>query len=367
MTTALTAPSVNVLGLGLQNGLPEFHSAAHRFDGSLSYKGLESGRRDFGSRFGHQHRQGEPVDRPKSKRGIPGCEPWLLITTKLRRRFVHNPETGHSFWRFPSDVVKHVVELDRADREKKEQHERDGGDEVDETQNNNNEGQQSTTPSVKPIPQEQTVKDTGPQDDSDEYEEVEVTDEEYDEGLSKRRRTEATHDNEHVEFNEDDIAYQLTAMGQDYGLDPGEYGVDHEDLEEGAEGHPLTEEDSNALFRDMLDDFHISPYTPWERVIEEGRIIEDDRYTYLSTMKTRKEAWSSWSRDRMQQLKEQRERQKKKDPRIPYFAFLQTHATPKLYWPEFRRKFRKEQEMRDAKVSDKDRERWYRDYINRTA
>ncbi len=51
-------------------------------------------------------------------------------------------------------------------------------------------------------------------------------------------------------------------------------------------------------------------------------------------------------------------------PRIPYLAFLQTHATPKLYWPEFRRKHKREPEMRDTKLPDREREKWYREYIS---
>ncbi|KAI9826564.1 MAG: hypothetical protein M1832_006160 [Thelocarpon impressellum] len=156
-------------------------------------------------------------------------------------------------------------------------------------------------------------------------------------------------------------------MGQDYGLDPGEYGDGEGDvgLEEGAEGLPLTEEDSTGLFKDLLDDHGINPYSTWEKIIEEGKIIEDNRYTVLPNMKSRKEVWGKWSRDRIQRLKEAREKEEKKDPRIPYLAFLQKHATPKLYWPEFRRKYKKEPDMRDAKLSDKDREKWYREYISR--
>jgi len=41
------------------------------------------------------------------------------------------------------------------------------------------------------------------------------------------------------------------------------------------------------------------------------------------------------------------------------------NATPKLYWPEFKRKFKKEPEMKDPKVVDRDREKYYRDYISR--
>jgi hypothetical protein len=82
-------------------------------------------------------------------------------------------------------------------------------------------------------------------------------------------------------------------------------------------------------------------------------------------MKSRKEVWEEWSRDRIKLLRDLRAKEEKKDPRIPYLAFLQKHATPKLYWPEFKRKYKKEPEMRDSSMVDKDREKFYRDHINR--
>lgn len=221
-------------------------------------------------------------------------------------------------------------------------------------------------PTAAPAPIARKIESQVVEGESEEYEEVEVTDDEDAENPSKRQKTEEDIFDQPVEFNEDDIAYQLAAMGHDYGLDPGEYGGgEGEDLEEGAEGLALTEQDSSALFKDMLNDHHINPYNPWDKIIEASHIIEDDRYIVLPNMKSRKEVWGEWSWERILRLKEQREKEEKKDPRIPYLSFLQTHATPKLYWPEFRRKYKKEAEMRDPKLSDKEREKWYRDYMNR--
>ena len=352
--------------LGYQNGAlrrpgdPHYHLFAHSHSAS--------GRGDF--RGGHSgQRRPPPDDRPKSKHIIPLCSPWFLVKTRLGRRFVYNPEKGESFWKFPPDVMKGVIEYDRLERERKERRER--GEENGSDDDGFEAAEELNTAPIGALegPSLATRETSGvpPQDESDEYEEVEVTDDEDDENPTKRQKTEIEDPEQPVEFNEDDIAYQLAAMGQDYGLDPGEYGDgEDEELEEGAGGLPLTEEDTSALFKDMLDDHHISPYTTWEKIIESNVIVEDDRYTVLPNMKSRKEIWGEWSMDRIQRLREKRERQEKQNPLIPFLAFLQNNATPKLYWPEFRRKFKKESEMRDAKLSDKEREKWYRDYINRT-
>jgi hypothetical protein len=278
---------------------------------------------------------------------------------------VYNPEENQSFWKFPPDVMKHVIEFDRVEREKRERRERREPDEENGEEKEHHVDAEPAAPNPEPMPISKPTNIERHLDD-DEYEEVEVTDDEDEDGPSKRTKLDAEEEKGPVEFSEADMAYQLAAMGADYGLDPGEYDDGQaEDWEEGAEGLALTEEDSHALFKDLLNDFNIDPYAPWERLIEEGKIIEDERYLCLPNMKSRKEVWGEWSKARIQQLKEQREKQEKKDPRIPYFAFLQRYATPKLYWPEFRRKYKKEPELRDTKVSDKDRERWYREYINR--
>ncbi|CAG8365264.1 unnamed protein product [Penicillium salamii] len=317
-----------------------------------------------GGRGYHDKGRRGPEDRPKAKHAIPNCGPWLLIRTKLGRRFVHNPETNESFWKFPEDVLKGVTEFDRLEREKKERKERGEPEESPK--------EQSPKPQTAPVDPNATAEEAEePRErayDDDEYEEVEVTDSEGEEGQpSKRTRTESVGAEEQpLEFTEEDMEYQLAAMGEDYGLDPGEYGeVAEEDWEEGAEGLPLTEADAEALFRDLLDDYQINPFTPWENIIEEGRIIEDTRYTAPANMKARREIFANWTRDRIQLVREQKAKQQKADPRIKYLEFLQEHATPKLYWPEFKRKYRKEPEMKDTQLGDKDREKFYRDHISR--
>ncbi|WQF88108.1 Putative WW domain, FF domain, WW domain superfamily, FF domain superfamily protein [Colletotrichum destructivum] len=324
--------------------------------------------------FGHGGRGGrdgrprpEPIDKPKSKTPIPGFEPWILVDTKYGRRFVYNPEKNASYWRIPEKLKAGILEVDKARiREKAGIQSAPTGGKEKEAKN--------STPTAQPRPQQEaaaapTYDDN---DDSSEYEEVEVTDDEAegdeaeDGHASKRQRIEDAADDAPVEFSEADIAFQLQAMGEAYGLDPGEYDDGNMDeWPEGAEGVEFSQEDAAALFRDLLDDFNINPYNTWEKLIEDGHIIEDPRYTLLNTMKARKETWQEWTKDRIRELKELRAKEEKKDPRIPYMALLQEKASPKLFWQEFKRKYRKEPAMTDPYVKDRDREKWYREHINR--
>ena len=324
------------------------------------------GGRSYQDRSRRQHSE----DRPKSKIAIPDCEPWVLVKTRLGRRFVYNPEQDESFWKFPPDVLLAVLEMDRREREKREV------EETPSAEMPQPDSKTKSSPAIGPLPEERPLRENGHppllgDEDDDSYEEVEVTDDEDDDAEAplKKQKLDDEQTQGPVEFNEDDIAYQLGQMGEGYGLDSAEYGGDgeyyNEEYEEGAEGLPLTEEDSTALFRDLLDDFRINPYTTWEKIIEEGRIIEDDRYTVLPNMGLRRQVFSDWSRDRIHELQEKRQKEGKKDPRIAYLRFLHEHATPKLYWLEFKRKFKKEPEMKDLKLTDKDREKMYRDHISR--
>lgn len=319
------------------------------FRGGLSYQ----------DRSRHQQQQ----DRPKKKKSIPGCEPWILVTTKMGRRFVYNPDKNESFWKFPQHVLLATFEMDRKEQEEKQRLEH---------------GRLQAVATAEPRPELPPAQQNGDRsqreaDDSDSYEEVEVTDDE-DAGLdssgsnggpSKKPRMDSTHQTDPprpVEFNEDDIAYQLAQMGQDYGLDPGEY--DNGDDNEHDTGLALSNEDSRALFYELLSDHAINPYTTWDKILEEGRIIDDERYVASPNTRARKEAFTAWSTERIHELHEKRAKEEKLDPRIPYLRFLHDHATPRLYWPEFKRKYRKEDAMKDAQLSDKEREKFYRDHIN---
>lgn len=328
--------------------------------------------RGGGGRHGGDRPRPQPNDKPMSKVAIPGLEPWVLVYTKYGRRFAYNPEKNASYWRIPEKLIKGIIELDiQRAKEKAEQAARgDAADAGDSTVTDQKvAGQPEADVEMQDQEEEQEL-------DSD-YEEVEVTDDEGaeneagddgdDEHPSKRQRTEEPAEELPAEFTEDDIAFQLQQMGADYGLEAGEYddGTDPSTWPEGAEGLPLSDEDAQELFKDLLNDYGISPFAPWDKLIEDGKIFDDPRYTLLPNMKTRKDVWEDWSRLQIQVIKERRAKEEKKDPRIPYLAFLKEKANPKLYWAEFKRKYRKEQPLRDTALHDKEREKLYREYTSR--
>ncbi|KAI1610359.1 hypothetical protein EDD36DRAFT_443939 [Exophiala viscosa] len=312
----------------------------------------------------HSRRRGNQGDRPKSKAAIPDCAPWLLVKTKLGRRFVHNTETKQSLWKFPQDVMMAVIEMDRLEWEAKKKVESEPETKKpEEVQTVTNAPQRTTSPDHQPQPRHDDY-------DSDSYEEVEVTDDEGEEGEPKRPRLDESPPppSGPVELGEDDIAWQLAQMEEDYeqGEDPAHQYDQGEDEDEEA-GLPLTTTDNIALFRSLLDDSGISPYATFEKLIEDIHVVEDERYIALPNTTTRKEAFVAWSKDRINELQQRKkaveQTQKPRDVKVEYLRFLHRHATPKLYWPEFKRKFKKESDMRDVTLQDKDREKLYRELV----
>ncbi|KAI6841322.1 hypothetical protein KC340_g6783 [Hortaea werneckii] len=364
-------------------------------------------------------------DRPRSKHALPGHEPWILVKTKFGRRFVHNTATRESLWRIPDNVWPAVRDFDAWEKQQKEREEnakwaeqelqamrqqskaeeKNQRADVEEGRNRrrrseslqreDEEAMMAELAAQAEHAEEQDAKDAmetvEPQvgetgyDSEGSFEYVEVTDDEEGEdngseaGQGDRAEPAQPDDGTlgpaeqedagPVEFGEDDIAYQLAAMGADYGLDEGEYGSPPpEGWSEGAEGLPLSDEDAANLFKDLLDDHHISPYTPWEKlVLDESStsILHDDRYTVLPTMKARRHVFDDWARHKAVQIQTARAQMEKQDPRIPYLALLADKASPKLYWPEFKRKFKKEPALLDRKLPDKEKEKLYREHIAR--
>lgn len=361
-------------------------------------------------------------DRPRSRHPLPGYEPWILVKTKLGRRFVHNTETKQSFWRIPQHVKAAVDTYDESIEKK-------SNAEWAEQQLRQMRAQQTSKASINDLTYQDSEKrewrrseslqredeaamlaelaaQDGDDDSGDdvrgpsvtnmargylgaasdsEYEYVEVTDSEGEHRSSDvgeddtppLHTPEATTsggnepedepDQGPVEFGEDDIAYQLAMMGEEYGLEPEEYGVtngEEGDEYDEDESLQLSGEEAVALFRQMLEEHDISPFAPWDKITADATstsVIFDARYTLLPSGKARKDAWDAWSREQAARLQEERAQQQKQDPRVEFLTFLSRHASTKLYWPEFKRKFKREPEMSGRALQDKDREKLYRE------
>jgi len=307
-----------------------------------------------------RQRQQQPTDRPKRKEIITNYSPWILVYTRLGRRFVHNTTTKESFWKFPPDVMKAVIshdhikfqeqqikdiderEIEKAQKEKDLLLRKDLEEDEDLLKND-------TEVEKIWVPPSTTHNQAG--DDSSEYEEVEVTDSEFEDEDEKNEQVE---EDQHMEFNEDDIEWQLSHM--------------EEDMSE-------TNEDAEQIFHALLSSYKINPFTPWSSIISSSPphpILFDPDFTILSSAALRQKAYDSWSRAEISSRKQTLDVVSKEDQaRIDFWTLLDEKSTQvsKLYWIEFKRKYKKEKGMVGGlkgniqKWTEREMERGYKDFI----
>ncbi|RPA83776.1 hypothetical protein BJ508DRAFT_223434 [Ascobolus immersus RN42] len=332
-------------------------------------------------------------DSPKRKRVIPGAHPWVIVITKAGRQFVHNLDTRISLWKAPEEVQKWIDRMPEETEESRKEERiarrirkaREGLQKMEEQRLQamgrlqpaqakagaaSATGANSTPAAASRAiggggggeaaefaAATERVFDNTPKAAEDDVDLDLASDEEYvyeeDEVEAKRAKM-AHQDDQPVEFTEEDIAWQLAQMQEE----GGEY-EEEEYYEEEEQVDPMV---AINTFKEMLLELNVNPYGTWDS--ELNKIIDDDRYTALDTTKKRKEVFLEWCKDRIAYLKAEKEKEKKIDPKIPYLNLLVEKATGKLYWPEFKRKYRKEQAMKDIKLSDKEREKLFRDYVS---
>lgn len=186
-----------------------------------------------------------------NRRIIPGATPWILVTTKLGKEFIHNPQTKRSLWKAPGDIQAAIDimppenEIAKEPRVKKIKAVMPGKEDTREVTESESRG------TKRPVSAAMSARDSGrnanaegeeedEENEEDEEGEDEDEEEEGDEGHeNKRLKTGGATPPGPVEFTEEDIAWQLEAMAEEYGLN-------EEDLDESGE---MTEEENIELFK----------------------------------------------------------------------------------------------------------------------
>ena len=177
---------------------------------------------------------------------IPGAEPWVEVTTKWHRHFYHNPTTNESFWKVP-DVIREAVEQWHLETARAD-----------------------------------ALQSESESEDSDDY-----------------SQSEADPDEIPVEFGEEDIAYQLALLQNEYG---------EAEMEEEEELNPAA---VRQIFISLLEEKDINPFNTWE--IEMPKMVGDPRYSMVKNTKQRMEIFAEWARAKIALIKEEKAQETKED------------------------------------------------------
>lgn len=257
---------------------------------------------------------------PKLQRPL-SLEPWSLVVTNLGRPFVYNRQEKTSFWMPPPDV-KNALDLIPKDeivmliaRCRGLKNPKDGSRPVDKETTNESkrtaiedemeymippddefveneliepEGSASISTGIirqrNRTPSDASSSDSGSSDD-------EYGSSDDDESNSDSDSENNSNPDGPVEFNEDDIEWQIQAMMAENN--------DEDDKEE----EDLPYDVKVEQFKQMLLELKVNPYSSWDN--EFNKLINDPRYTLLQTSSERIAVFQDWARDRIVKLKEQ--------------------------------------------------------------
>ncbi|KAK7207361.1 hypothetical protein BZA70DRAFT_11034 [Myxozyma melibiosi] len=307
-------------------------------------------------------------------------KPWCLAVTNLGRPFVYNLEEKKSLWMPPPDVSAALELIPREElilmiaRCRGLRNPKDGSVHFDATQAMVPASEVAETKPIgladeEDFDENDFVEPDGPpmtsgiirqrnrspaEDDGDSDSESGSSDSSSGSGDSDSEEEsdsdeeKGENEAEQVEFDEEDIEWQIQAMMAENGLD-------------GEEDIPYVEK--VKTFRQMLMDLNVNPYSNWET--EMNKLVEDTRYFMLQTASERIAVFQDWAKERIAELKEQKANETRISPEDLFSEFLRQYATPKLFYAEFKRKYRKEAGFKDSRLSDREKEKMYREYIDK--
>lgn len=313
---------------------------------------------------------------------LPGTD-WLLVITNKGTHFFHNKKTKESHWSNSDDEVirsLEAIEKDnlllliakarglKLDDDREEKLQNDLKPKIDEEEVVDM-GQVSEDTSVLPQEEFESAEESkapktsglisgysSSEDDSDdeEDEEQEAADAAKDSNNSatKEQKPEVEVQPElpiddAAESSEEENAFDL---------------ADLEGLSSDEEGS--NSQDSELVFRQLLDESELDPYSPWE--IESLKIVNDPRFSVLENNKDRKNLYDQWSTSAIQerQLLLEATQQKKEDvveePFVQYMKYLESKELDRLY-VDFKKKHKKE--LKKLDLGEKERESVYKEYI----
>jgi len=240
-------------------------------------------------------------DRAVQTQPIPSALPWLLVLTERGRKFVHQPESRISLW-LPTLEVQQALD--------------------------------AMGPMEKAFGESGSGSGGEREEDSD---------------SESDRDGSGDGEGGAIGFDEEDIAWQLEQMAE---TQPGM------DLEMEA-----TMEEKRGVFEEMLTERTVSPYNTWDMHMD--ALVSDPRYLALENTKERRLVYDAWSKRQIAHLQETKHLQPKQDRRLDFLRYIIPLATKKLFWPEFRRRHKKQPAIDKWLVPDREKETLYRQVVEK--
>ncbi|TPX39224.1 hypothetical protein SeMB42_g01273 [Synchytrium endobioticum] len=120
----------------------------------------------------------------------------------------------------------------------------------------------------------------------------------------------------------------------------------------------LAREEKVQSFEELLKEKDVDPFAMWEK--ELPKIINDIRFTYIATLKEKKEIFDEYCKSRSAEIAQQR-KSLIKDKKETYVKLLENETNRKTLWDDFQRKFKRD--PRFTAIDPKERESAFKEHI----
>ncbi|KAG2230561.1 hypothetical protein INT48_009901 [Thamnidium elegans] len=278
---------------------------------------------------------------------IPGTN-WLFVLTHDGYEFYYDRDSKTSVWEQPEELKEAMQELKKLEEEeklKKEEEEKQKALEEEEEAKKALEEEEENKKRVLEEEKEQARQ--------------EVKRIKLDQAVDNAEDVEAT------EMTEEDIMWQLQQMAEE------EVGMDREEEEEvqeeaqkeeeikQVEKKPeLSEQECIEKFYQLLKENNISPFAVYS--VELPKLMLDPRFSLVPHNK-QKNLFNKYCHELGEQIKKEKSQNTKK-PENEFKELLESKVTTKMYWDDFRRKFKNDPRFKALSVT-REKEALFKEHI----
>ncbi|KAF9259497.1 HSP90-domain-containing protein [Marasmius fiardii PR-910] len=291
-------------------------------------------------------------DKPLSKIQIPGTE-WLRVRTTEGRIFYMHKTKKESVWTVPEEIKNALAQFEKEENEKREQV---TGTQGKPTQNENDEEMKEVERIVKRKAEAKKarIETTQDQEEDSDNEEEEEEEEEWHREAAAQLAVVA----EEVKRAEEETKHQQEETRK---MEREEQAQKAKELREYASQY--SPEEARAIFKTLLREKDINPLHPWDTSLP--RFVNDRRYSVLSSVTARKEAFDEYCRERARELRQANvKKDKGSTPQEEFEGLLEAEVkSTRTSWTDFRRAWKKDRRFYGWGRDDREREKRFREFI----
>ncbi|CEP10985.1 hypothetical protein [Parasitella parasitica] len=273
------------------------------------------------------------------KKKIPGTN-WLFVLTHDGFEFYYDRDTKTSVWEMPEGLKEPMEELKRLEEEEKEKQAKL----KQENQAKLAQKEKEDTDDKKRLLEKQEAEQ--------EAKRVKLEQEIVDEKGCNSDEHAAENELEATEMTEEDIMWQLQQMAE----------AEVEETQTAQTGEEpkkpeLPEEECLWQFNQLLAERNVSPFAVYS--VEYPKLMTDPRFSLVPHNK-QKALFNKYCHELGEKVKN--EKKSKKKPEDEYKDLLVSKVTQKMYWDDFRRKYKDDPRFKALTVT-KEREALFKDHV----